>query len=148
MKRTALLLPALLFLFGCTSSIFQTEMSDSDYRKLYYDYKALVVEATKNKNVANLQKITDEYISETGKDVFLISVSQLDSSGKWNVLLHNYRNVKRKDEIMPIALPAIHYAHSDKVNVYRGKGFVLIETNEIKAYTYQDDIYIRIAIKI
>jgi hypothetical protein len=137
-----LLASLLLVIIGCASVSQTKNMSDADYRKLYYDYRALVTKAIKNKNEPSIRQITDEYISKTGNKIFLIGVYQLDSSEKWDVLL--YKTNPNEQFI----LPAIHYAQSDKVNIYRGKGYVLLQSNEIRSSTYKDNICIKMAIKI
>jgi hypothetical protein len=107
--------------------------------KLYYDYRALVTATINNKNEANLSRITDEYISKTGKKIFLITVSKLDPLGKWKVLLHKTNPGTPK-------LPKIHYVSSKSVHIHKGKDFVLFESNKMNG-SYKDDIHIRIAIK-
>jgi len=122
--------------FTACSSIFQSNMSDADYRKLYYDYRALVTKAIKSKNEANLRKITDEYISKTGKNIFSIAVFE----GTRSVLQYRPTRVR-------ILLPAVNYASSDKAHIYRGEGYVMCESNETRNHTYKDNIHIRMGFK-
>jgi len=138
-KAVVLLTPLLLLIIGCTSIFHPKEVSDSDCRKLYYDYRTLVTKAIKNNNEANLKKITDEYISSTGRDIPLIIVYQ-KSSGKWNELLHISKDWRT-------FLPQVNHGITDKVNIYRGENYVLLESNQIRSSTYKDNIYIRMVIK-
>ncbi len=142
-----LLVPLLLLIMGCasTSNNMDSPVADSPdalnkYQKLYYDYRALVTKAIKSNNETNLGQITDEYISKTGNNIFLITVSQLDSSGKWNVLLHKAASLR-------LLLPAVNYAYSDKVYIYRGKGYVMCESNKTRNHSYKDNIHIKMGIK-
>ena len=151
MKNTALLFVLLLFvIIGCKSTsdsvarpqnLPDSDSVDAEYQKLYYDYRTLVTETINSNNETTLSQITDEYISKTEKNIFLITVSQLDPSGKWRVLLH------KTDPNMPSKLPNVHYAYSGKVHVYKGKGYVLCESNKTRNRTYTDNIYIKMAIK-
>lgn len=149
MKIKLLLMLLLILVAGCTTSSKVTrpdnvpiaDSADVDYQKLYYDYRALAVTAIKNNREANLDRITDEYIKKTENRIFLITVSKLDSLGKWNVLLH------KTDPDTSIILPKIHYAYSERVHIHKEKGFVLCESNKTKNRTYRDNIHIRMAIK-
>ena len=137
-----LLPPLLLVVVGCTSMFQPKNMSDSDYRKLYYDYRTLVTKAIKNNNEANLEQITDEYISKRGNIFFSITVDHLTPSGKWKRLLYKRTSL----EIRKMAM--INWGTTDKVNIYRGEGYVLLESNEIRQRsTYKDNIHIRMEIK-
>lgn len=150
MKAKLLLLALLLFVMvGCASThdsmvlhknVPATDSADAEYQKLYYDYRALVTETINSNNEAHLGRITDEYISKTGKNIFLITISKLNASGKWNVLL------RKTDPNTSIKLPKIHYASSRTVHIHEGKDFVLCESNKT-AGSYKNDIHIRIAIK-
>ncbi len=142
MKKTVVLLTSLLLvIMGCASALQTKNMSDSDYRKLYYDYRALVTKAIKNNNEANLEQITNEYISKTGNIFYSITVSQLDSSGKWKVLLYKKTPLKIK------SMASVHYASSDKAYIYRGEGYVLVESNKTRNHIYKDNIHIRMMVK-
>ncbi len=116
------------------------EVANTEYQKLYRDYRSLVVAAIKNNEEANLSSITDEYAAKTGKKIFQARISRLDPSGKWRIVLY------KTDPNMSIKLPIIHYASSKSVHVHRGKDFVSCESNKTNG-TYKDDIHIRIAIK-
>ena len=137
-----LLAPLFLVIVGC-SSIFQSKnMSDADYRKLYYNYRALVTKAIKSNNEANLEQITDEYISKKGNIFYSITVSQLQPSGEWKVLLY------KKTPLQLSSMASVHYGFSDKAHIYRGKDFVLVESNKIRNHTYKDNIHIHMVIKL
>ena len=149
--KTQLFLLSLLFfaVAGCaptSNSVAQpqdmpvADSADAKYQKLYYDYRALVTATINGNDEPNLGRVTDDYIRETGRSIFLITVSQLDPSGKWNVLLH---------ETAPdtsISLPKIHYAFSRSVHIHNDTRFVLCESNKVDG-TYKNDIHIRMAIK-
>jgi hypothetical protein len=151
MKAKLLLLTLLFFVIsGCVSTndnvirsqdTTVADPTDAKYQKLYYDYRAQVTETINSNNKANLSRITDEYISKTGKGIFLITVSQLDPSGKWNVLLH------KADPNMPTKLAAVHYARSESVHIRKMDDYVSCESNKTKNGTYKDNIHIRMAIK-
>ncbi len=151
MKAKLLLLVPLLFVIaGCAptsdsvvrpQNMSVADSADAKYQKLYYDYRALVTETINSSNEANLSRITDEYISKTGKNIFLITVSHLEPSGKWNMLLH------KTDPNTSIGLPKIHYKYSETVHIHKGKGFVLCESNKTRDRAYTDNIHIRMAIK-
>ena len=146
------LIPLALLLFvitGCTTkhgNVVQHQdipVADSDdarYQKLYYDYRSLVVAAIKKNEEAKLPSITDEYATKTGKTIFLVTISQIDSAGKWNVLLH------KVDPTTSRKLPKIHHASSDTVHIHNDKDFILCESNKANG-TYNDNIHIRIAIQ-
>jgi len=123
------------------TNVSAEDYAAAEYQKLYYDYRALVTTAIKNNDQANLNRITDEYANKVGKDIFLVTISRLDSSGKWSVLLH------KTDPNTHISLPKIHYAYSERVHIHKGKDFVLCESNKTENRTYADNIHIRMAIK-
>lgn len=116
------------------------ESADTEYQKLYYDYRAIVMEAIKNNEEANLSSITGGYATKTGKNIFLVTISRFDFSGKWRVLLH------KTDPSTSIMLPKIHYASSESVHIHKDKDFVLCESNKTNG-RYKDNIHIRMAIK-
>ena len=150
MKTQLFLLSFLFFaVAGCaptSNSVVQpqdmpvADSADAKYQKLYYDYRALVTTTINSNDEANLGRVTDDYIRETGKSIFLITVSQLDPSGKWNVLLH------KTAPDTSINLPKINYGGSQGVNIHNNTDFVLCESGRIAGH-YKNAIYIRIAVK-
>lgn len=137
MKQSLILL--LFFIAGCLLSA-DKEPTDTDYQKIYYDYRALVMAAVKNKEETMLPNITDKYARKKGVDFYLVTISKLNPKGKWEVLL------RKTDPSVSINPPKINFAPSDKVYIYKGKNFVLLESNKIDR-KYKDNLHIRLVVK-
>lgn len=142
----------LLAVFGC-ASVDKTQTSEvspkdiqnhavntnDSYKQMYFDYRAIVLEALDNNT--DLNQLTDDYITESVSAISYIRVTKLNPDGEWDVLI-DWRHPE-----MTTMLPKVHHKYFEKVHIIETReGFVMLQTGKTTNRNYPDNLYITMVI--
>jgi hypothetical protein len=120
-----------------------TAQESARYGKIYYEYKQFVADAIKRKD--DIKNISEEYFKKIKEKPLVIIIHKITDSGKSEILF----NWADKEYSIPLA--TIHYAFSKTVHITKDSSkdieYILLETNRNSDGSYDDGLYIKMAIK-
>ena len=145
MKTIIPILGLMLCLQGETIAQNISNPDLNKYQEIYTDYKAAISETIQS-NIKDLESVTLEFFEDRNMVLFAVVVSNIKPTGEWQYLVRWLNSEKE------IALPKIRYPYSSNVHISlqvdkREGQYILIESNRLEDGSYEDNLYIRIALE-